>query len=95
MGLIMTFRMRQDNRNKVERAAWINVGSGLPLRNCTLVDISVSGAKLALEEIDNIPDIFSLWLSRHGHPQYSCRVVWSRQNTIGVRFSSDDESARM
>jgi hypothetical protein len=87
--------MRQDNRNKVERAAWINVGSGLPLRNCTLVDISVSGAKLALEEIDNIPDIFSLWLSRHGHPQYSCRVVWSRQNTIGVRFSSDDESARM
>jgi hypothetical protein len=95
MGLIMTSRMRQDNRNKVERAAWINVGSGLPLRNCTLVDISVSGAKLALEEIDNIPDIFSLWLSRHGHPQYSCRVVWSRQNTIGVRFSSDDESARM
>ena len=51
MGLIMTFRMRQDNRNKVERAAWINVGGGLPLRNCTLVDISVSGAKLALEEI--------------------------------------------
>ena len=95
MGFDMAFRMRQDNRNKVERAAWINVGSGLPLRNCTLVDISVSGAKLALEEIDNIPDIFSLWLSRHGHPQYSCRVVWSRQNTIGVRFSSDDESARM
>jgi hypothetical protein len=86
--------MRQGERNKVDRAAWISLGNGLPLRNCTLIDISDSGAKLALENIDNMPDSFSLWLSRHGHPRYSCRVVWSRQNTIGVRFSSEDVSAR-
>ena len=91
----MTFRMRQDNRNKVDRTAWISVGDGRPLRNCTLIDISDSGAKLALEEEgDDIPDIFSLWLSRHGHPRYSCRVVWSSQNKIGVQFSSDGDSAR-
>lgn len=90
----MTFRMRQDNRNKVDRTAWISVGDGRPLRNCTLIDISDSGAKLALEEGDDIPDIFSLWLSRHGHPRYSCRVVWSSQNKIGVQFSSDGDSAR-
>jgi hypothetical protein len=91
----MTFRMRKDNRNKVDRIAWISVGDGRALRNCTLIDISDSGAKLALEEeVDEIPDKFSLWLSRHGHPHYSCQVVWSHQNNIGVQFSSDDVSAR-
>jgi hypothetical protein len=24
----MTFRMRQDNRNKVDRTAWISIGDG-------------------------------------------------------------------
>jgi len=92
----MSLRMRQDNRNRVDRIAWISVGDGRPLRNCTLIDISNSGAKLALdEEVEEIPDIFSLWLSRHGHPRYSCRVVWSHQNKIGVQFSSDDVCARV
>jgi hypothetical protein len=95
MGFDMAFRMRQDNRNKVDRVAWISVGDGLPLRNCTLIDISGSGAKLALEKDYDIPDIFSLWLSRHGHPRYSCRVVWSHQNKIGVQFSSDEVIARV
>jgi len=86
--------MRKNNRNKVDRIAWISVDDGRPLRNCTLIDISDSGAKLALDgEVDGIPDIFSLWLSRHGHPRYSCRVVWSHQNKIGVQFSLDDASA--
>jgi len=91
----MALRMRQDNRNKVDRVAWINVGNDLPLRNCTLIDISDSGAKLALEEVGDIPDIFSLWLSRHGHPRYSCRLVWSHQDKIGVQFSPGDVSARV
>jgi hypothetical protein len=90
----MTFRMRQDNRNKVDRTAWISIGDGRPLRNCTLMDMSDSGAKLALEKVgDDIPDIFSLWLSRHGHPRYLCRVVWSCQDKIGVQFSSDSDNA--
>jgi hypothetical protein len=84
--------MRQDNRNKVDRIAWISVGDGRPLQNCKLIDISDSGAKLALEEAYDMPGIFSLWLSRHGHPRYSCRVVWSQQNKIGVQFSLDDVS---
>ena len=95
MVLNMAFRMRQDNRNKVDRVAWISVGNDLPLRSCTLIDISDSGAKLTLEDVGDIPDIFSLWLSRHGHPRYTCRVVWSYKNNIGVQFSPDDVSARV
>jgi PilZ domain len=87
----MPFSMRQEPRDTVYRPAWISVGDGLPLRNCMLIDISDTGAKLALEDIDEIPDTFSLWLSRRGHPRYSCRIVWSGQNTVGVKFSSGDE----
>jgi hypothetical protein len=86
---IMPLNMRQEPRNTIHQRAWISVGDGLPLQNCTVIDISGSGAKLALADDDAISHEFSLRLSGSGHPCYSCRVVWRRQNTIGVRFVSD------
>jgi hypothetical protein len=88
----MSFRVRQGHRKTIDRPAWISVGGGLPLRNCRLIDISDSGAKLAIEDVDEIPDTFSLWLSRHGNPSYSCQIVWSEQGTIGVQFSSGNDN---
>jgi hypothetical protein len=87
----MTFRVRQGPRKTINRPAWISVGDGLRLRNCRLIDISDSGAKLAIEDDDEIPDKFRLLLSRNGHSSYSCQVIWSGQGTIGVRFSSADD----
>ncbi len=87
----MTFTMRQERRDKVDRPAWISVGDNQPLRKCIVVDISDSGAKLTVDSVDDLPEIFSLWLSRHGHLRYGCRIVWSGQNKIGVQFSSGQE----
>jgi hypothetical protein len=77
---------RREPRSVINRRAWINVGDGLPLRNCTLIDISEGGARLSLDDVNELPDKFSLWLSRHGNPSYVCRIAWSGQNTIGVEF---------
>jgi len=85
---IMAFNMASDT---IEQPAWISVGDSLALRKCTLIDISDSGAKLALDDTNELPEKFSLWLSRHGHPRYTCRIVWSDHNTIGVKFSSGYE----
>jgi len=52
----MAFNMASD---KIERPAWINVGDSLALRKCTLIDISDSGAKLTLDDIDELPERFS------------------------------------
>jgi len=84
----MAFQMRQGVRRAMDRAAWINPGEGLPLRQCTLADLSDSGAKLKFEDQANgeIPHAFDLLLTRHGHPSYPCRVVWRRDNAIGVQF---------
>jgi len=58
--LIMTFTMRRETREEMGHRAWLDTGDGGPLVICTLVDISPSGAKLALEETHQIPDTFSL-----------------------------------
>ncbi len=84
----MIFRMRQDIRKSINRRAWISVGNDLPLRQCLLIDISDSGAKLEVGDTDEIPEKFNLLLSHHGHPRYSCQIIWSAQSTIGVQFSS-------
>jgi len=91
----MSFNMRKDPRDKIERPAWISFGGSLPLQKCTLIDISDSGAKLALDDIGQLPDKFNLWLSRHGHPRYVCRIVWRGRNTIGVQFSSGYEQTTL
>jgi hypothetical protein len=80
--------MRRDDRAEVDREAWLDAGDGRPLLNCTLVDLSDSGAKLAVDAVDKIPDTFSLWLNRHGKPRFTCRTVWRSFNTIGVEFAS-------
>jgi len=79
--------LRRDVRKSINRRAWISVGDGSPLRDCRLIDISDGGAKLEIDDIDEIPGEFRLWLSRHGRQSYACRIAWSGQNTIGVEFS--------
>lgn len=85
---LMTFQLRREDRAEVSRRAWLDTGDGGPLVNCTLVDISESGAKIAIDEVDTVPETFTLWLSRYGYPRYSCRVVWRDCDAIGVRFVS-------
>ena len=84
----MVFQMRRGVRRVMDRDAWIKLGEGLPLRPCTLADLSDSGAKLKFEDQENgeIPQAFDLLLTRHGHPSYPCRVVWRKENVIGVQF---------
>jgi hypothetical protein len=82
----MTFQMRREDREEVGRQAWLDAGDGGPTLACTLVDISKSGAKLVIDEVGQIPESFTLRLSRFGRP-YSCRVVWRRHDAIGVKFA--------
>jgi len=84
----MSLNMRQEPRDKIDRPAWISVGDSLPLLKCKLIDISDSGAKLVVENVDELPNKFALLLSRHGHPRYTCRLVWWDHNAVGVQFSS-------
>jgi hypothetical protein len=54
---------------------------------CTLLDISDSGARLALPASTEVPDEFVLLLSANGKARRRCRVAWrGNRDQIGVQF---------
>lgn len=84
--MIMTFTMRRESREEVGHRAWLDTGNGGPLTACTLIDISPSGAKLAIDDAAELPECFSLRLNRYGSPNFSCRIVWRNIRVVGVTF---------
>jgi hypothetical protein len=77
---------RRRPRKHLDLPAWIDVGNDARLQRCTLVDMSDSGARLAVDDIESLPDKFLLALSRSGQPRQSCTVVWRRHDEIGIEF---------
>lgn len=55
-------------------------------RGCVLSDISDTGARIAVETADELPDRFVLLLSGNGSPRRKCRVVWRQPTQVGVNF---------
>lgn len=56
------------------------------LRDCSLSDVSDTGARISVEAAEELPDRFTLLLSGNGGPQRTCRVIWRQPNQIGVDF---------
>jgi hypothetical protein len=55
---------------------------------CLILNISGSGAKLALKRQSDLPAEFFLSISRQGQTtDYCARTIWRRGNMIGVAFS--------
>jgi hypothetical protein len=53
---------------------------------CTMLDVSATGAQLRLNDTTEMPDEFTLVLSRDGNVRRQCRMMWRREDRIGVRF---------
>lgn len=84
---VPSLQMRREDREEIGRPAWLKLEAGFV--DCHLIDLSRSGAKLAVDDPAQLPDRFTLWLSRYGHPRYPCQVVWRTADSVGVRFASD------
>jgi hypothetical protein len=54
--------------------------------------MSDSGARLAVDDIESLPDKFLLALSRSGQPRQSCNVVWRRHDEIGIEFIASPQA---
>jgi hypothetical protein len=75
---------RTSQRNRVLKAATIsfNQGGGI---DCTVRNLSTTGASLEVASLFGIPDDFILTI-RGDHVQHPCRVVWRKQKRLGVIF---------
>jgi hypothetical protein len=60
----------------------------LPLRDCRLLDITEQGARIEIENTDQVPDEFTLLLTPSGVPRRHCRLIWRTSTHIGVEFEN-------
>ena len=77
---------RRHLRRAINYPAYIDLGNGTPLRECTLCDASQDGAQLLVADPDKLADQFILALSSDGAARRNCRVIWRSGNQIGVEF---------
>jgi len=85
---------QKDKRKFPRRDLWypakIDLGGGLAPRDCQLRDVSVTGARIKLEKLNDLPQEFVLLLADIGRPHRHCRVVWRNATEAGVKFSGAD-----
>jgi hypothetical protein len=75
---------RKHVRRPVHIAAKINVGQSL--RDGTVLDISDSGARIAVKTSREVPDKVVICMTPRGSPIRPCRVIWRSDTEIGVEF---------
>jgi hypothetical protein len=75
---------RTSPRRVLDSAAKIIGDQTMGPFQCTIVDISNSGVRLAVRR--DVPDEFSLILNDATGVRHKCRVVWRRDHQIGAKF---------
>ena len=71
-------------RHRVLKAGTIEFGGGGAI-DCTIRNLSGTGAALDVSSPVGIPDHFSLFVQADG-THLACSVIWRKEKRIGVRF---------
>ena len=81
---------RKSLRTDVDEMAYISA-SGSSTR-CRIANMSDDGAALEVADASFIPNCFQLMTERDRIVR-TCRIVWIKQNRIGVEFETKEQSA--
>ena len=79
---------RGSPRALVRRCGWLVKSVGEQLRECTVWDLSQTGARLVVDAPESIPDVFHIYMTLDFSSRRQCRVVWRSEHQIGVEFVS-------
>ena len=88
----MTEERRRTLRKAFSHPAGLFYPDGKRICECIMRDISDTGARLLIEEprdseIDDFPSEFILTISKSGNVYRRCKLVWRRNNELGVNFA--------
>ena len=86
--VLQPIERRQSERFGVTYPAQIHIRDGIPVRNCTVLDISQGGGRIRLDTPGPVPDQFCLLFTANGTVRRTCTVVWRHERYLGVAFSS-------
>ncbi len=78
---------RSDQRQRVLKSGRIVLGD-LHSIDCTLRDVSATGAKLIVKKPDDVPDIFRLLISADSTIR-PVKVMWRKPDSVGVQFTGE------
>ena len=76
---------RQASRRRLFKAGKISFESGGAI-DCTVRNLSQTGAALEVASPIAIPENFTLLINDEQQMHTRCRVVWRKENRIGVQF---------
>jgi hypothetical protein len=82
----MSSNRRKSVRRTIGYSATIVAPDGSWTRKCRVIDVSESGARIALEQAAELPKDFVLSLAERGRPMRRCHLVWTADDQIGVEF---------
>jgi hypothetical protein len=88
---VVTTERRRSVRFSTAVPAAIWVGADLPVLPCTMLDISLHGCRLRIDPADSIPEQFTVLLTHTGTVRRPCKVIWRRDDLLGVEFVSEDD----
>jgi len=84
----MALTKKREVRRSVQQAGWITLDGGFAARQCVVLDLSQTGAKIVVDDPKSVAATVRLAFSRDARTGRSCEVVWRRGKTLGVRFTS-------
>jgi hypothetical protein len=75
---------REEPRRIRHHEAWILSEAGS--RHCMVVNVSMNGATLSVQDQMPLPKEFRIAFSLDRVPARNCRLIWRRGATAGVKF---------
>jgi 2-succinyl-5-enolpyruvyl-6-hydroxy-3-cyclohexene-1-carboxylate synthase len=84
---------RTAKRQRVLKSAKIVLDDWRAL-DCTLRDVSETGAKIIVSSTGNIPEKFRLFFASDNTIR-DVKIAWKQHNMLGVHFSSDAKSCAL
>jgi hypothetical protein len=87
----MEANRRKGARRAIGYNAKIVANDGSWDRDCRVLDVSQTGAKLAVAQASDIPQDFILALSMDGKATRQCHVMWVKDGEIGVVFERREQ----
>ena len=64
-------------------------GDALPSLSCTLVDVSETGARLVIDDTNDVPEEFTVVISHNRSAARKCRLIWRGSADVGVAFETN------
>ncbi len=84
--MAMFKRENRKTRHQVQQHAWMTLDGGFAKKNCTVLDISTTGARIRVDGAGAISGKLDIAFTGDVRKTRACRLVWREGSTIGVEF---------